>query len=156
MKKIITIALLFLLVGGLGACLVPKKKFLAMQYQRDSLQNSLNVAHLRIDSLSLALQAQKDTVKMLREEVADLKSKLATVNEQYATLSENYKQLRANSTDEIKKLIKELENAQSDLAAREKRLQEVEEAMAKRDAAVKALRDKLQKALLGFNKSGLW
>jgi chemotaxis protein MotB len=34
-------------------------------------------------------------------------------------------------------------------------LKEVEDAMARRDDAVRALRDKLQKALLGFNKSGL-
>lgn len=154
MKKYLFIITLFVIVVMLGSC-VPKKKFLAMQYQRDSLQNGLNIAHLKIDSLNSALKLQKDTVQMLRAEVADLKSKLSSLTDQYNTLSDNYKQLRANSTDEIKKLIKDLENAQANLAAREKRLQEVEEAMSKRDEAVKALRDKLQKALLGFNKSGL-
>jgi chemotaxis protein MotB len=134
---------------------VPKKKFLAMQHQRDSLQNGLNIANIRIDSLEKVVAAQKDTISNLRAEVADLKSKLSTLTEQYNTLSENYKQLRANSTDEIKKLLKDLEATQANLLAREKRLKEVEDAMARRDDAVKALRDKLQKALLGFNKSGL-
>ena len=135
--------------------MVPKKKFLAMQHQRDSLQNGLNIANIRIDSLNKVVAAQRDTINDLRAEVSDLKSKLSTLTEQYNTLSENYKQLRANSTDEIKKLIKDLEATQANLLAREKRLKEVEDAMARRDDAVRALRDKLQKALLGFNKSGL-
>lgn len=155
MKKFNYALLLIFSVLTVSSCVVPKKKFLAMQHQRDSLQNGLNIANIRIDSLEKVVAAQKDTISNLRAEVADLKSKLSTLTEQYNTLSENYKQLRANSTDEIKKLLKDLEATQANLLAREKRLKEVEDAMARRDDAVKALRDKLQKALLGFNKSGL-
>ena len=115
----------------------------------------MNIANIKIDSLTKALVLHRDTINDLRSQVASLTSKLNSLQDQYNTLSDNYKQLRANSTDEIKKLIKDLETAQANLAAREKRLQEVEDAMARRDAAVKALRDKLQQALLGFNKSGL-
>lgn len=155
MKKFNYALLLIFSVLTVSSCVVPKKKFLAMQHQRDSLQNGLNIANIRIDSLDKVVAAQKDTISNLRAEVADLKSKLSTLTEQYNTLSDNYKQLRANSTDEIKKLLKDLEATQANLLAREKRLKEVEDAMARRDDAVKALRDKLQKALLGFNKSGL-
>lgn len=155
MKKFISPFLIACAVILMASCVVPKKKFLAMQHERDSLQNGLNIANIRIDSLFKAVALHRDTINSLRSEVAELSNKLKSLTEQTNTLSENYKQLRANSSDEIKKLIKELENAQANLAAREKRLQEVEDAMAKRDAAVKALRDKLQSALLGFNKSGL-
>ncbi len=155
MRKLNYAILLIISVITVSSCVVPKKKFLAMQHQRDSLQNGLNIANIRIDSLEKVVAAQKDTINNLRAEVSDLKTKLSTLTEQYNTLSENYKQLRANSTDEIKKLIKDLEATQANLLAREKRLKEVEDAMARRDDAVKALRDKLQKALLGFNKSGL-
>jgi chemotaxis protein MotB len=155
MRKLNYAILLIISVITVSSCVVPKKKFLAMQHQRDSLQNGLNIANIRIDSLNKVVAAQRDTINDLRAEVSDLKSKLSTLTEQYNTLSENYKQLRANSTDEIKKLIKDLEATQANLLAREKRLKEVEDAMARRDDAVRALRDKLQKALLGFNKSGL-
>ncbi len=155
MKKIISPLLLVVAVILMASCVVPKKKFLAMQHERDSLQNGLNIANIKIDSLTKALSFHRDTINSLRARVSDLDNRLKLLTDQTNTLSENYKQLRANSTDEIKKLIKELETAQANLAAREKRLQEVEDAMAKRDAAVKALRDKLQNALLGFNKSGL-
>ena len=155
MKRLIHSSMLIFALAFVSSCVVPKKKFLAMQHQRDSLQNGLNIANLKIDSLNGLVKAQRDTILILRAELADTKSKLSTLTEQYNTLSENYKQLRANSTDEIKKLIKDLEATQANLAAREKRLKEVEDAMARRDDAVNALRDKLQKALLGFNKSGL-
>ncbi len=155
MKKFISPFLLLFAIVVMASCVVPKKKFLAMQHERDSLQNGLNIANLKIDSLNAALTLHRDTINSLRAKVNNYEERLKLLTEQMNTLSENYKQLRANSSDEIKKLIKELENAQANLAAREKRLQEVEDAMARRDAAVKALRDKLQNALLGFNKSGL-
>ena len=155
MKKIISPLLLVFAIIMMASCVVPKKKFLAMQHERDSLQNGLNIANIKIDSLTKALSFHRDTINNLRAQVQNLDERLKLLTDQTNTLSENYKQLRANSTDEIKKLIKELETAQANLAARERRLQEVEDAMARRDAAVKALRDKLQNALLGFNKSGL-
>jgi chemotaxis protein MotB len=155
MRKFLYVFVLAAIGLAMSSCLVPKKKFMAMQFQRDSLQNALTVANIRIDSLNLALQAQKDTVEKLRQQVADLQSKLEAVNGQLSTLSENYKQLRSNSSEEVRKLLKNLETAQADLAAREQRLLEVEDAMRRRDEAVNALKDKLQKALLGFNKSGL-
>jgi chemotaxis protein MotB len=155
MKRIISPLLLVFAIVMMASCVVPKKKFLAMQHERDSLQNGLNIANIKIDSLTSALAFHRDTINNLRAQVKSLEERLKLLTDQTNTLSENYKQLRANSTDEIKKLIKELETAQANLAARERRLQEVEDAMARRDAAVKALRDKLQNALLGFNKSGL-
>ena len=134
---------------------VSKRKFLKMQNFRDSLQRDLNVELIKNDSLTKLVKFKNDTIANLQDELVLLKEKHANLTAQYTTLSDNYKQLRANSSDEIKKLIKDLEAAQANLAAREKRLQEVEDAMKKRDDMVNSLRDKLAKALLGFNKSGL-
>lgn len=134
---------------------VSKRKYLKMQNFRDSLQRDLNVELIKNDSLTKLVNLKNDTIADLQDELVLLKEKHANLTAQYTTLSDNYKQLRANSSDEIKKLIKDLEAAQANLVAREKRLQEVEDAMKKRDDMVNSLRDKLAKALLGFNKSGL-
>jgi chemotaxis protein MotB len=153
--KILIKSLLVVGAISMASCLVPKKKFDQVVKERDSLQTSLNISVLRADSLDKLVQLQKDTIETLRGNVAGLNEKLANLTTQYNNLSDNYGQLRANSSGEIKKLLKDLESAQANLAARESRLQEVEEAMRKRDEGINALRDKLAKALLGFNKSGL-
>ena len=49
----------------------------------------------------------------------------------------------------------ELDNMSIELQKREKRVNELEEIIANKDALVKALKDKVAKALLGFKDKGL-
>ena len=77
-----------------------------------------------------------------------LNNRIGALQSKVEGLDANYASLRANSSSEIKKLAE-------DLQRREARLKEVEEILRKRDEAANALKEKLQKALLGFQQSGL-
>lgn len=157
MKQLILKTTLILFVFSVSSCIVvlPKKKYDALIKEKNTLADNLDKANKNIDDLNKQLKLQKDTVAMLRKDTADLNEKLHDSYRQLANLNDNYKQLRMNSSEEIKKLLKQLEDAQSDLASREKRLKEVEEVLSKREDATKALKDKLAQALLGFKNSGL-
>ena len=69
----------------------------------------------------------------------------------YNALNDKYNALNNNLSASSSKVTA----LSSDLKKREARLKEVEDALAKRDEATNALRDKLQKALLGFQANGL-
>jgi len=73
-----------------------------------------------------------------------LKGTYNALNDKYNSLNNNYNA----SSSKVTAL-------SSDLKKREARLKEVEDALKKRDEATNALRDKLQKALLGFQANGL-
>jgi chemotaxis protein MotB len=122
----------------LCSCVVlSPKKYKALIADRDSLQNRTTT--LEAEEASI----QSDTAK-LHHEIADLKHSLAKLNDSYNALNNNYS---ASST--------KVNQLSSDLQKREQRLKEVEDILHKQDAATNALKDKLQRALLGFQQSGL-
>lgn len=126
----------------LSSCVVlSTKKYKTLVGERDSLASGLNSANIRIESLN-------EEISRLKADTAKLNSRIAELEGKVSGLDANYASLRANSSSEIKKL-------SADLQRREARLKEVEDILRKRDAATNALRDKLQKALLGFKESGL-
>ena len=125
-----------------SSCIVlSTKKYNALLSERDSLSQGLTTAGIRIESLEDEIARLKGDTSRINGEITDLQSKLSG-------LDANYASLRANSSTEIKKL-------SADLERREARLKEVEDILNKRDAATNALKEKLQKALLGFKNSGL-
>lgn len=137
--------ILFLLLGVLclsSSCIVlSTKKYNSLLSERDSLSAGWNEATIRIESLEEEIARLKGDTSRIKSRVTDLESKLSG-------LDANYASLRANSSSEIKRL-------SADLERREARLKEVEEILRRRDAATNALKEKLQKALLGFQQSGL-
>ena len=102
-----------------------------------------------------ALLAERDSLATrtatLEEQVAKLTADTARIHKELADLKSNYNTLNSNYNASSSK-VNELS---TDLQKREARLKEVEEILRKRDEATNALRDKLQKALLGFQQSGL-
>ncbi len=139
MKKLFFLAFASLC---LSSCVVlSTKKYKALLSERDSLSNGFNAANIKIESLNEELTRLKDDTAKLHSRIGELEGKVSG-------LDANYASLRANSSSEINKL-------SADLKKREARLKEVEEVLRKRDEATNALRDKLQKALLGFQQSGL-
>ncbi|WP_158825208.1 OmpA family protein [Mucilaginibacter lacusdianchii] len=113
------------------------KQYKALVAGRDSLQN-------RTTNLETELaRLQGDTARLHRE-IADLQRNIADLQKNYNTLNKNY-----NATSS------QVNQLSGDLQKREARLREVEDILRKRDEAANALRDKLQKALLGFQQSGL-
>lgn len=122
----------------LHSCVVlSPKKYKALVADRDSLQN--RTVNLEAEVASL----QADTAR-LHHQIADLQKSYATLNDSYNALNSNY----SASSSKVSQL-------SSDLQKREERLKQVEDILHKQDAATNALRDKLQKALLGFQQSGL-
>lgn len=122
----------------LHSCVVlSPKKYKGLVGERDSL--STRTTHLEAQVSAL----ETDTTS-LHHQMADLQNSYNTLNSNYNKLNDNY-----NGTST------RVNQLSSDLQKREERLKEVEETLRKRDAATAALRDKLQQALLGFQKSGL-
>lgn len=127
---------------SLSSCVVlSTKKYNTLLSQKDSLALGWDESKIRITSLEEEIARLKSDTTRINNRVRDLEEKVAG-------LDKNYSSLRTNSSSEIKKLM-------DDLKKREARLKEVENVLRKRDEATNALRDKLQNALLGFQKSGL-
>ena len=131
-----------LLMSSLSSCIVlSTKKYNALLSQKDSLSAGWDEAKIRIESL-------EQEIARLRSDTARINNRVRDLEDKVSGLDKNYASLRANSSSEIKKLM-------DDLKKREARLKEVEDVLRKRDEATNALKNKLQQALLGFQKSGL-
>lgn len=120
------------------------KKYKALLAERDSLTSRT----LSLEDERSRLQS--DTARLHRE-IADLQRKNADLNDNLNTANGNLSALNSKynaTTSQVSQL-------SGDLAKREARLKEVEDILRKRDEATNALKDKLQKALLGFQQSGL-
>lgn len=127
---------------SLSSCVVMStKKYKSLLAEKDSLSGGWNKANIKIESL-------EEEITRLKSDTANLNNRIAELESKFSGLDKNYATLRANSSSEINKLA-------ADLQKREARLKEVEDVLRKRDEATNALRDKLQKALLGFQQSGL-
>jgi chemotaxis protein MotB len=134
--KIKYILLAAVLCTTLHSC-VSMKKYKSAISERDSLSTRTSSLEAQVSAL------QADTMH-LHHQIAELQNSYNTLNSNYNKLNDNY----SNSSSKVTQL-------SSDLQKREERLKEVEDALKKRDAASAALKDKLQKALLGFQSSGL-
>jgi len=142
MKNTFLAFALLLFISSLTSCVVlSPKKYKALLGSKDSLYTAFNEGLVKIENLEKEVSRLKKDTTMMAEELRDLQNN-------YNEVDASYKKLKNNSTSEITKL-------SGDLAAREKRLKEVEEVLRKRDEATNSLKEKLQQALLGFTKSGL-
>ncbi|WP_343523410.1 flagellar motor protein MotB [Pedobacter sp.] len=142
MKNTFLAFAVLLFISSFTSCVVlSPKKYKALLGTKDSLYTAFNESLIKIENLEKEVARLKKDTTLMAEELRDLQSS-------YNTVDANYKKLKSNSSTEITKL-------SGDLAAREKRLKEVEEVLRKRDEATNALKEKLQQALLGFTKSGL-
>lgn len=131
-----------LLITFFSSCVVlSPKKYNALLAQRDSLSLGWEAARVKVSSL-------ENEIGMLRADTAALSMQLAGLKLRFQGLDERFNALQSNSSSEIGKL-------SADLQKREARLREVEDILRKRDEASNALKTKLQKALLGFEQSGL-
>ena len=142
MKKLTFPTLIILFITILNSCVVlSPKKYNALLSQRDSLSLGWEGARTQIASL-------EEQVASLKSDTESLNGRIASLEGKVEGLDANLNSLRSNSSTEIR-------NLASDLQKREARLKEVEEILRKRDEATNALKNKLQKALLGFQQNGL-
>nr|WP_294792551.1 OmpA family protein [uncultured Mucilaginibacter sp.] len=143
--KIKYFVLAAVLATTLHSCVVlSPKKYKGLLAQRDSLTARTGTLEDQVGGL------EGDTAKLhrdivgLRRDIAALQGNYNTLNDKYGALNTNYN----SSTSRVSQL-------SADLQKREQRLKEVEGILKKRDEATNALKDKLQKALLGFQQNGL-
>lgn len=142
MKKLFLILGLFLIATSFSACIIlSPQKYKSLLAARDSLNSGWNADQIRLD------EAGK-LITRLKADTANLNIRLTKLVSNYDEMEGNYTKLRSNSSSEISKL-------SEDLKKRELRLKEVEDILSKRDAASKLLKEKLERALLGFTKNGL-
>lgn len=142
MNKFNLLSLVGFLIISLSSCVVlSPKKYNALLAQKDSLSLGWESSRAKVESL-------EEEMERLRADTSRLNNRLADLEDRLKGLDANYASLRSNSSTEINKL-------SEDLKKRETRLREVEEVLRKRDEAANALKNQLQKALLGFQQSGL-
>jgi len=135
---------LFLMMTLHSCVVLSTKKYKSMLAQRDSLTT-------RTQTLEAQLSALKADSARLTTEIAKLKGDLSDTQGDLSKLKGNYNDLNNNLTSTNSKV----NQLSADLKKREQRLKEVEDILRKRDEATNALKEKLQKALLGFQQSGL-
>ncbi len=155
----ITFALLFAFL--LTSC-VSKKLFLAEQ----TAKNKANVA--LADSRKLNQELNSENKKLtselenLRKEKSDIEKDIASLKtelKETETRLENTKKNANTTTEELRKQLneKEIELAAKEkaLAEREKTVVDLRNAIAKKEAALQSLLDKVNKSLTGFNPEDL-
>jgi chemotaxis protein MotB len=130
---------------ALHSCQVmSNKKYRSLLTTQDSLSTEVNTLG------DLVTKMRSDTARLHRQ-IVDLQSNIVNLNERYNGLNDKYSALNTNLSATTSKV----NQLSTDLQKREARLKEVEDILRKRDEATNALKEKLQKALLGFQQNGL-
>lgn len=142
MKRLPILLIVTLILSISQSCIVlSTKKYDALLGTRDSIAAGWNEAQVRIENLEEQISSLKADAILLSREIARIRAERDSIGTGLSSL-------RNTSTNEIEKLA-------TDLKKRETRLKEVEEILRKRDESANALKEKLQKALLGFQQNGL-
>ena len=119
------------------------------------LGKSLRMKEKQYDKIDLLNQRIQEQLEILQKGQTQEKQRLlADLEKRKLELLKMEDELRSLELDLNAKKI-DLENMSIELQKREKRVNELEEIIAKQDAFVKALKDKVAKALLGFKDKGL-
>lgn len=162
----------------------------ALQISADSLRNVITSLQTRIDQLTNESTQLKQKNGANEKLIASLENQNDTLQDRVRNLQNdldvalrNYEQSKTKNSAEIKKLLTNLEALQKDVAVREQKLKDFEDALAirdstlaaiqrdviareqrvgdlekrlaTRDSTLNALKTKLNDALLGFTNSGL-
>jgi chemotaxis protein MotB len=142
MKNIFFTVLVIFTIGSFSSCVVMStKKYNHLLLQKDSLSLGWESSRNKVISLEGEIISMRSDTALMHEKLKDLEGKIKNLDDSYSSL-------RSKTKSEIEKLAEDLEK-------REQRLKEVEDILRKRDEATNALKDKLQKALLGFQQNGL-
>ena len=120
------------------------KKYRSLLATQDSLSTEANTLADVVTKMKL------DTARLHRQ-ISDLHFNISNQNERYNGLNDRYNLLNSNFSATTSKV----SQLSTDLQKREARLKEVEYILRKRDEATNALKEKLEKALLGFQQNGL-
>jgi chemotaxis protein MotB len=174
MKKIVSLILLLSLMSCAFAQFDPKspvddpKTFNDKSYNFFLSKRTKKTMHQRDSLNDLTIAFNKDTAqrgkdyryldslyKALTGRYNDCTEKNNSLKAQYAELNAHYNELMKSSMSEAERLNNALKIKAEELAAREKRLQELQAIINKQDSLVNALNDVVKRALLAFNSDEL-
>ena len=169
---------LFLTIILISSC-VPLRKFEEtkaqnQEYKSDNTKLKDKCRLLEEDSREAGAKYNvlKSENSSLKDKISDLKSEYNVLREQLKRIEDSYSNMSdisSTGSEEIKTLLKKVKDANNELVERENRiielekkrkleqakLEELQNALKRKDAAVRSLKDKISGALLGFEKKGL-
>jgi Flagellar motor protein len=130
------------------SCVVSTKKY-----------NALNAELMRTESgrqlLIAQVEQQQDTIMNLQNRLSVITAQRDELDNRYNQLMERYERYLADNSAEATRMLRELQNTQSQLEEREKSIAELEQMLRNREAALELIRQKVADALLGFEGKGL-
>ncbi len=153
MKKIILI-LSFAISALLISC-VSAGKYDEMVYSRDSLQ-------ILYDSLFKDFENSQKSLMEVTEAAYDLENREKELMAELTITKENYERLKSNSStttrdmmDNIEKLQRTIADKQREMLEFQDKYNQIQNKLKAREEAMDKLRNRLQKALLGFADKGM-
>ena len=129
------------------SCVSPNK------YRSVLTENVRFSAHLESAAERIADLSQRNND--LARQNDTLAAELASLREEHSALEGRYRTLLADGSAEASRMLRQLEENQRELDARTKRMEELEQMLRAREAALVAIRRKVADALLGFEGKGL-
>lgn len=122
----------------------------ALQQSVDSLKNVVNImestiSRLQSDSTTFAndLKNKNQKLSALQYQNDTLKGRVLALENDLELLNQNYEQSKSKNSAQIKKLLNSLEDLQKDVASREAKLKDFEQALSTRDSTLAALQTDL-------------
>ncbi len=144
MKKLLIIGLVAL---SITSC-VSNKVFNSMKAHAINLESEIASNKVSINELNSRNQKLTDNYTQAIAE----RDKL---NSDYIFLEKQYKKLLSDGSEEASRMLKEIEQTQSQLNDRMQQIEELEQLLKAREEAIMAIRHKVADALLGFEGNGL-
>lgn len=176
-KNTLSIQLLALgLIASMSSCVVSKKKYDELANEKYKLQLAKTQCDSSFAQLDKKYKALYSDADKLKADTTSLGSSLRKRNRDYRELDKSYNQLLANSASEAASLSRDLKRKEEELSrleaslntsrvqneqlagnlkVREQRITELEKILADKEKAVQLLREKVNKALLGFKDQDL-
>ncbi|SFU58170.1 chemotaxis protein MotB [Pustulibacterium marinum] len=144
-------------------------KYASLEEERDSLSSRKQELETMVNNLEnqnskllTSYEEAIDELNKLKQEKAALETNLANLKASYDALEQNSAKNLSENAKKNRELLEQLEKESDRLAAlkdeldsRSKRVDELESLIAKKDQAMKSLKDALSKALLDFEGNGL-
>lgn len=144
MKNIVVLCFLTI---ALNAC-VSNKTFNSMKAVAMRTEGELSAANTRIEELS-----GRNT--KLVEQTQMLISDTTRNGSEYRYLNSKYHKLLSDGSAEAARMLRQIEQSQSALGERERKVAELQQMLKAREEAIAAIRKKVANALLGFDGKGL-
>jgi len=129
-------------------CGIAQEHYDAALKSRDSLKVVVGDMVLKNSRLQQQITEKESAHTQLRSDIEKLQK-------EHSDLGVRYQRLSANSSEDNANLTAQLEEVRKDLLLREKKVQLLERRVKERDSIMSALRDKIQKAVVGLANTGL-